>query len=277
MELYSAIQKRISDRKYTQKELPGELLDWLGKRLETLIPLYPEISTRYVLIREPGMAQSFMKGMIGSYGKIDSPYCIVAISENKAGFMENAGFMQEQLVLELTDKGLGTCWVGGSFSMEKTRGRVNPAEDEVIADILALGYAKDSMYNRGLRRMLGCSKRLDRSEVAFFQAWGRDSSEFLAKNPALSRILGMSNRYPSAVNQQPVRVVLNDGKAVILTRSSEGKYKEAAPMDAGIFMAHFYLSCLEEGLKVEWVHDEKDEQGIGAPKGFSYVMTLKYE
>jgi nitroreductase len=42
----------------------------------------------------------------------------------KNGYKENIGFVEEQLVLELTGIGIGTCWLG-TYNDKKIRGILN--------------------------------------------------------------------------------------------------------------------------------------------------------
>ncbi|MFC1964447.1 nitroreductase family protein [Chloroflexota bacterium] len=48
-----------------------------------------------------------------------APHFIIATSEERPLFMMNMGFRMEQMILCATQKGLGTCWIGGMFSEER--------------------------------------------------------------------------------------------------------------------------------------------------------------
>jgi nitroreductase len=63
-----------------------------------------------------------VKGLIGDYGEtIRAPHYIVLTSREGDGYLTDAGFRFEQMVLEATQKGLGMCWVGLLFKEASLR------------------------------------------------------------------------------------------------------------------------------------------------------------
>lgn len=44
--------------------------------------------------------------------KVDAPYYLAIYSDQEEGCERNAGYLMEQMVLYMTAKGLGTCYLG---------------------------------------------------------------------------------------------------------------------------------------------------------------------
>lgn len=275
MDLYKSIQNRVSVRKYSDKLFSETSIKQIQEKLKNLIPLYQNIKVRLELVSDPGTTSTLLTGFVGSYGKINSPYCIIAVTEETPGHMENLGFLQEQIVLELTDMGIGTCWVAGNFDRNKAGKVIDLKAGEMIIDVIALGYAQESFYNNGFRKILGSHKRKPRNEISFDSTWGKDVEEFLKNNPKMSRMLDASVLSPSAGNKQHARAVLSEKQAVFFAYRSKGIYKNAPMIDTGIFMSHFYLAAVKEGMKPEFVKETDAAAKYGVPEDFDYVASMK--
>ncbi|MCX8129243.1 MAG: hypothetical protein N3I35_03975 [Clostridia bacterium] len=277
MDVYKSIKNRISIRKYSGKIFDEETIGLVKEKLEGLIPLYEDIKVRFELVTDPETSKSLQTGLIGSYGKINAPHCVVAVTEEKPGHKENIGFIQEQLVLELTDMGIGTCWVAGSLDRDKAGKAIELKEGEKVIDIITLGYPQDSFLNNGLRKIIGSHKRRPRNEVAYYNKWGEDIEAYLNMNPSMTRMLEASILAPSAANKQPVRVVLCDNSAAFFVQEDQGAHREYARVDGGILLSHFYLSALKEGKKAGFCKEINALEKYTVPTGYGYITTLKLD
>ena len=102
------IRKRKSIRKYDLAPLDAAILDTVRGRMAEVRPLYPEIHYSIEIV-------SKTKGI----ANIKAPHYLIFGSEEKDGYLENIGFIGQQLDLFFSESGLGSCWLGASKPEEK--------------------------------------------------------------------------------------------------------------------------------------------------------------
>ena len=84
-----------------------------------------------------------LKGM-GTYGFIKNPTgFIIGVAEEKSGALEDFGYLMESILLRATDIGLGSCWLGGTFTRTRFSRQVNLQDCEIIPAVASIGYTAD--------------------------------------------------------------------------------------------------------------------------------------
>ncbi len=273
MNLYDAITKRISIRKYTDKLVDGSLTEEIKREMKNIEPLSTNSYLRLEVITDPEVVKPLGLGSAAGIIKINAPHCIVGIIDTSEDALTNLGFVLQQLVIRLQARGISTCWLG-TFSQDKVKEVCNLAKNEKPVITLAFGYAQEAFLNDGFRKLLNTSKRKELSEIAFFKEWGESIDTYLNDYSWMRSILYLSLRYPSTNNSQPVRVVIDEEKALIFAKRD--KY-DAYKIDAGIFMAHFFLACKEEGLEPEACLDPINISPYNNPNHYAYIGMIKYK
>ena len=178
----------------------------------------------------------------------------------------------EMIVLHATDLGLGTCWLGGSFTRSGFAAKIGARDGEVVPAVTAVGYiaerprALDSMIRRSARS----DKRLPWQSLFFEASFSTPLSKERAG--AYSAPLEMVRLGPSASNKQPWRVVRLGGSwHFYLARTKgygQGRLRKSwanadmQRLDMGIAMCHFEQTARELGLEGRWVIDEPDIAGL---------------
>lgn len=120
MDILKAISRRISVRSYEPQPAAAMQLEEVRRSGETAEAL-TQVEMRFHLRTHDEMGKE-VRGMIGDYGKtIRAPHYIVLASREGDGYLADAGFRFEQMVLEATWRGLGTCWVGLMFKEASLR------------------------------------------------------------------------------------------------------------------------------------------------------------
>jgi hypothetical protein len=209
-----------------------------------------------------------LKGL-GTYGFIKGAtgFIVGATSDAEKG-TEDYGYHMELIVLHATDLGLGTCWLGGSFTKSSFAAKIGARGGEQVPAVTAVGYiaerprALDSMIRRSARS----DKRLSWQNLFFETSFSTPLSK--EKAGAYSVPLEMVRLGPSASNKQPWRVV-KKGEAwhFYLARTRGygqgrlGKSWASADMqriDMGIAMCHFEHTARELGLEGRWEIDQPD-------------------
>lgn len=111
----SAIENRISRRKFEKEPIAG------GEK-ENIISLINQLNG------ESGLTMTFIEDGSAAFGKLRKSYglftnvrslILMKGKKNDKDLKEKIGYYGEDLVLAITDLGLGTCWVGGTFDKDE--------------------------------------------------------------------------------------------------------------------------------------------------------------
>jgi hypothetical protein len=201
---------------------------------------------------------------LGTYGFIRGATGFIAgaVGQGEKN-LEDFGYQMEAIILFATDLGLGTCWLGGSFTQSSFAQKIGAGQDEIVPAVTATGYAVDhSRYGRLVRSQVGADRRLSRDDLFFL---GRFGTPLPAGACGLYVWpLEMVRLAPSASNKQPWRLV-KDGKAWHFYLQRTPKYGRGSlvfnvlkladlqRVDMGIAMCHFEWTARELGLAGGWV------------------------
>ena len=204
------IRERTSRRtfldKSLEKDVRQELEDFL-KLDEIESPFKDQGGTpRFKLISLPDIdPEKNIK--IGTYGMIKGAREFIAGAiENDKHDLENYGYHLEAIILKTTDLGLGTCWLGGTFSRSQFSEFIKIREGEKIPAISPIGY---SSSRRAKERII---RSVVRAKVR--KPWEDIFSSGVFAAPLRQDSLGnykialeMLRIGPSAGNKQPWRIL----------------------------------------------------------------------
>jgi nitroreductase len=237
--MLAAIHRRFSVRSYANRSVDPALLEGLLSFAENAGHV-SKVQSRVALVSGIDAVKDVLTFMIGSYGFVNNaPHLLVGVlpEECEKGRID-LGYVLEQVVLEATRLGLGTCWITGTYDRERARDALALTSGEVAAAVCALGYPTGRefgrLHTRVIRRLAGGHKRKPLTEIVFSERWGKPWSPDNA-DPMLVAVLEHARLAPSAHNGQPWRFII-DGDQVTLavTRPSL--------IDAGIVMSHVTLA-----------------------------------
>lgn len=214
MELYEMICKRRSVRKYKPEAVDRAAVQKITDFCTQLKPLYADISVRAEIVDRENV-------------KCILPWTtrqVVAIfSEEKEGFLENAGFMFQQLDLYMQSIGLGTCWLGMGRLDSDAKSREKDGLSFVI--MLAFGYPREPL----------------RSDITQFKR--RSLTEISDRK---DERLEPARLAPSSVNSQPWYFTHED-ETVHVYCAAHGFFRvktlsDMNRVDVGIALAHMYAA-----------------------------------
>lgn len=211
----NAIYYRRSCRSYSSEPLTRTELAEIEDFSKTLVPLDNKIRTAMQIV--PGDAVRF-------YFPWKAPQLIAFFSENKPGYLENAGFLLQQMDLWLQSRGLGVCWLG----LGKPKNQVKTPEGMEFVILLAFGTPKEPL-SREMRKF----NRKTMAEI----------SDREDKKLECVRIA------PSSTNSQPWYFT-HEGETIHAFRSEAGLLRHAMlgtmnRIDMGIALAHLYVENKE--------------------------------
>ncbi len=282
MPVAEIIRMRRSCRNYVDRPITGELREGI-ERFITLNAEGPfQTSNRFHLIAAaPGDTEALRD--LGTYGFIKGATAfIIGAAVPAPYYLEDYGYLMEEIILYATGAGLGSCWLGGSFRKSSFAGSIKAGPNEEIPAVVALGYraGKKRVVDSLLRWGAGSDHRKTPEELFFEGTSDRPMST--AEAGEYSEPLEMLRLAPSASNKQPWRIVKEPGAEVFhfFLRRDRGyhgtssgllRMSDLQRVDMGIAMCHFELSALERGLEGRWRRIPADSAEI--PADWRYLTS----
>jgi hypothetical protein len=223
-------------------------------------PLGTPLRFRVVAATEDDRAS--LRGL-GTYGFIRGAtgFIVGAVSPSEKD-LEDFGYTMEQLVLAATDLGLGSCWLGGTFTRSSFAKKIEKRGEESMPAVISIGMIADEDRARKaiVRRLVRSEARLAWEKLFFDGAFGTPLTRGAAGSYA--EALEMVRLAPSASNRQPWRILKDGGAWHFYVARSPGyatglasrlvKLPDLQRVDAGIAMCHFELAARERGLRGRW-------------------------
>jgi len=256
------IKSRRSCRTYEKKPIAVETAAQLRGFAGSLQQGPFHSALRFELVAGGEKEARTLKGL-GTYGFIKNPagFLIGAVGPG-AKNLEDFGFSMEALILYATSLGLGSCWLGGSFSKSRFAAKVRATAAEMVPAVAAVGYPADETRLRALLRTRIKADARKPWHSLFFHG---DLATPLAEESAGAYAvpLQMLRLAPSASNKQPWRVVQQGACFHFYLQRSPAYQRNLSPLpsfiiadlqrvDMGIAMCHFQLTAEEKGLQGEW-------------------------
>lgn len=236
MELKEMISKRKSFRKYTTQPVESQTIEKILDFVSSAKRLCPDIRTE---------AKVVTKEQVRFYFPWKTPQLLAVYSENKPGYLENVGFVFQQVDLYLQSLGLGCCWLGLGKLREQDDGNME------FVILLAFGHTEES-----LRQNVTAFRRKSLAEIAD------------REDPALEP----ARLAPSSTNSQPWYFT-HEGETIHVFCSTGGvlKHKMLGVMnriDMGIALAHLYVANAQS-------FRFSCQPQISAPEGYRYTGTVE--
>ena len=178
------IFRNVGDEKITQDEI-----DEIKRVYKGFDPLHPGIKTDIRIV--PSEETTCGRG---------EEYCILMYSENKDGYLQNIGYLGEQLDLYLVSKNIGSLWFGIGKTEEK------PCSGMEFVIMIAIRKISDE---KKYRKDMFKSKR-----KATYEIWEGEQL------PGITDIVRFA---PSACNSQPWFVKSTDNELSVYRYKKEGK------------------------------------------------------
>ena len=247
--LYDMIFKRksfhlfrnIGNEKISSEEL-RDIEDYISK----LTPLVNDIKYKIVVTKN---GATCMRGQ---------EYCILFYSEKKENYLQNIGYLGEQLDLYLVSKNIGTLWFG--------IGRAKEQQLDGLDYVIMIAIAKVDDASK-FRKDMYRSKRKELNEVWLGESY--------------SDIGDIVRFAPSACNSQPWLVEVDSDSLSVYRYKKEGKrgimpknmVKFYNQIDIGIFLCFLELCLNKNNISYEKeIFVEKDHE---AAKNLTATYKIK--
>lgn len=221
MDLITAIHERHSVRRYTDSEIPDDIICALQEEINacnSASGLHIQL-----VLNEPKAFDCFM----AHYGKFSGVKNYIALVGPKSPELDClCGYYGERLVLKAQQLGLNTCWVAMSY--KKIPGAFRVCKGEKLTVVIAFGYGASQ----------GCA-HTSKAAQSVSNINGTSPDWFRAGVEAA--LLA-----PTAMNQQKFTLTCSGGK--VSAKAGPGFY---TALDLGIVKYHFEIGAGRENF--EWV------------------------
>lgn len=258
-----AIRSRYSVRSYLDTSITPETRSVLLGELEALQRGPLGSNTRFSLVSATSEDRASLRGL-GTYGFIKNPAgFILGAVEGADHALEDFGYMMEYAILTATALGLGTCWLGGSFTQSSFAEKMGKRAGEIMPAVAATGYPVPHIRERDLLRRGARSDTRLPWETLFFDSAFHKPLPHSAEAGNYALALEMVRLAPSASNKQPWRVVKNGTQWHFYCQRTPGygqgswyfnllRLADLQRLDIGIAMCHFDLTVQQLGLPGDW-------------------------
>ena len=180
MEFSDVINKRVSTRSFSDKKISDEDIIYILECARKAPSWMNKQCWRFIIIRDAEIIQEIAKTSVINRWMKQAPIIIVACADPKSSGMNNdikyflvdVSIAFEHLVLAATEKGLGTCWVGG-FSEEKIKNILEiPPRIKVVA-MTPVGYPKEEtkIGEKTRKVFVRSTKRKSLQEIIHWDHW----------------------------------------------------------------------------------------------------------
>ena len=255
LELYKMISKRKSVRKYEAVTLSirdiSEILEFAGNAE----PLHKEIKTTIDVVSREN---------VNVFLPVISPHYLMMTSEEREGYLENAGFILQQVDLFLSSKGLGSCYVGMALPSKDAR---KMSELEFVI-FMAFGSPAEPVHRTDPSQF----RRKGLEKIADLSLHFEDVNSFYN----VTYLLESVRLAPSATNNQPWFLVPGKDKVDFYCVKpgfiKSIAYRKMNKIDMGIALCHCALAAANSGRTHEFICDIQAQ--TDCPKDYYYTGTI---
>lgn len=249
MDYKKAAEARKSIREFTDRPIAQEQKQALEQYFSECRRLVPEISVEFMIIE--GDRRSCLDGNAGYEGlTFDAPAYLLLLSEVKPGYLENAGYMNEDMILHMTDMGLDSCWLTVDDDAA-LRVALDIRSEKKVAAITAFGHGKKE---RSLTRLHiksfsnvevvtregHVAPKITLSEMVYSDAWGKEAElDEMYMDDGLRNALYAASYAPTFLNRQSFRFLLADGKAILVKMMDSMTGELDGKLNCGAVMLNF--------------------------------------
>lgn len=247
--LYDMIFKRKSFhlfRNIGNEHITDDELKDIEEQFTKFTPLVDDIKVKIKIVKE------------GATCKRGQEYCILLYSEPKDNYLQNIGYLGEQLDLYLVSKNIGTLWFG--------IGKVDEKQIDGLDFVIMIAIAKVDSHDK-FRKDMYKSKRKELQEI-----W--NGNNYLDIANVVRFAPSACNTQPwiveSSANELKVYRYRKDGKRGIMPKNLVIYYNQ---IDIGIFLCFLEL-CLDKN-KLDYNKDLYVEENHENEKNLIAIYKIK--
>ncbi|ALC91826.1 nitroreductase [Bacillus sp. FJAT-18017] len=275
------MQKRQSIRTFSTDSMEEQhiqsILEYIGSERNFTGPFWKTGRAEFVGVSNNVTDKGFK---VGTYGFIKNPSAyLVGICKNEKDDLIDFGYCFHKLVIHVGGLGMGTCWMGGTFSRNSFEKELSISSEEFIPCVTPIGYPKEKqrLFDKAVRAVVKADNK---------KPWDKLFYDGDLKTPLVRETAGlletpieMVRLGPSASNKQPWRIAVSEDRKTChfyiehTPNYSTSLGYDMQLLDIGIAMCQFELACKELKINGKWV---KEQPGFDVPNGQTeYIVSWK--
>ena len=181
---------------------------------------------------------SHFEGFTAGYGMFRNArhYVACVVDTSYEDCMQRAGYWAEKVALRAVSKGLGTCFVSGTYKSDSVAAQLRVTWR--IPFILLVGYESDrrnTLMARMMKGLAGSARRPSAASVLSSDSMSYE--EVLKQWPELQKPLEAVAAAPSSMNRHPARICIQPGDTPDMPRITAKVNKEYAQSDIDLGIA----------------------------------------
>lgn len=269
--LEDIVRERKSVRTYSKQQIKEETKEQLKSYLDSL---YNPFSTKvsFIFLESRNISDDLQ---LGTYGMIKGASNYIGATVDDADFnLEAVGYEFEKLILFAVTLGLGTCWLGGTFTRNEFVKAMKIRDNVIFPAISPIGYAEKKRLAESLVRLVTkADQRKSWDDLFYDGSFATPLTSIHAGEYAFA--LEMTRLAPSASNKQPWRIIKTDDSFHFyefkLPGYSDKFSYDIQRIDMGIAACHFHLAAIEKKLKGEF--KKMETPAIETPNNTHYAFS----
>jgi hypothetical protein len=255
-DLYQNLLTRQSIRLYKHNPLGEEELLRIRNLADTVEPL--DKKNKYSLLVLEYQPDNPDGKALGGFGRIMTPpYFIAPFITGTFQSLVDLGFRNQQLVLDLWNTGIGSCYVGCAHRQKQVKKLLDVSDQKRIISFVIFGLPENDqslrLYQKLSRFFTKAQKRFSYNELFL----DHHLPEKILKNSLMEKILEAGRFAPSATNAQPWRFEIKENQFTIFahqkTIANIYDIEQGYSLhDTGICMANMSKAAQALGMTISW-------------------------
>lgn len=266
MDYKTIIKTKKSVRKYKNEPVKESEINEIINFFNTSERLDNKINTEIKILSKKDVFEN-LNNIAGYNGfMIEAPNYIIILSEKKPYYIENTGYIGENICLKAKDLNLDTCWITFEDSSTISK-KLKLNIKKEITGIIAFGYGEKEISNKIKSPIFinnnnsksdikvieaTDSERKSVEEIVYMESWGNNASIDELKIRGLTDIFWYSSMAPSALNKQPWKFILDKETVILCIKTDKNKTSYTEKIDSGIIMLYFELIVDSTLFDLKW-------------------------
>jgi len=262
MELYDAIFYRKSIRNYSNKSIKSSLMEEVKSLCSNITCLNEDLNIKAHIVERGHLIQFLM----GKSCEIKAPHYLVITSNKGDNYLENVGYVGEEILLKMTSLGLATCWLKCELKRDDISEFIQL--DEIEEDdeeyenkiekpyaIIAFGYAekKETLFRTAKcepdrKRLKKVCKKIDRKWI---------------------KVLKAVRVAPSIKNTQPWVFYSTNSGFDLYQEKPKKNIESNSKISIGTALKHLEIACKNFDMKFNFEKLEPKRK-----RGKSYIISI---
>lgn len=209
-----------------------------------------------------------LDGIAGYKGHmVEAPSYMVLLSTASNGYIENAGYIGQELIFKATEIGVDSCWVT-FLDSKAVKEKLNLVSEKEVVGIIALGFEDNKA--KAIKTTLNSAYRLGLDEIVYLNEWGKGADNTALEERGILDAFAFARLAPSAWNKQPWRFLIHGENVILAVKKGEEVYSYEEKIAAGVIMLYFQGIIDSTLFRLSW-NLEEPVSSVAIPDDFKVV------